>query len=244
MSHPEKQLEFKTLVAEVLDASPAAVRRARKDRARAIVKLRHMRQAAEEERRKKVVDLLVQLGISYYAYEEFGESIPHLLRALELDPSQTHLCPYLACAYMQTEQYEQAKDLYLDALRDNPQEVWAYIGLALYYSKVERNYKQAEQLLVRAIELEPGDARAHNNLAAVYMAGERYTDAVKHMEKALLHDPGNPNAHFGRVMAYLAKGAHRQAKNALDVFARAADPTDAESAQFLVDAKAALNSIA
>jgi|GEM_PF-2318073 len=236
MEPRQTQLEFADVVVEVPDSS-AAARLARKERARVFAKLRREEKAAERRQEKELVEMLIQLGVSHHYYGNYEESIPPLLRALELDPAQTAVREYLVDAYMHMEAYESAKDLLIDALRDNPEELWAYIGLARHYSSIESNIEMAQQLLTRALELDPDNVQAHKNLGSLHFVENRLDEALAHFDRVISHQPENAHAHYGRVMAYLAKDLLSKAELALKLFAKKADITALKDAELLEEAR-------
>jgi len=192
---------------------------------------------AELRDRAKLVEMLIQLGTSHCYSGDYGKSIPHFLHALELDPTQTFIREYLASAYMHLEQYESAKDILIDALRDNSEEVWAYVGLAHHYSYVELNYGMARKLLMRALEIEPGCLQANHNLGCLYAGEGRYGEALAHFDAILAAQPGFAQAHYMRVMIYLEECQYSEASHAFDQYIEKADLSDAESAELLEEAK-------
>ena len=236
MKTTDQQLEFDALLSEVPDSS-AAAKLARKVRARALSKLRREKKAAELSERSELVELLGQLGMAKCYYGDHEESISHCLRALQLDPTQTFLREYLVIGYMHLEEYESAKDLLIDALRDNSEEAWAYIWLALHYSKVESNYDMARELLICALDIEPCSIPANNNLGCLYAGEGRYSEALTHFDAILVAQPDFARAHYMRVMIYLEECQYSEASAAFDHFIEKADISGAEDAEFLEEAK-------
>lgn len=169
MNIPEPQLEFTTLVAEVPDSSEAA-KQIRRERARAFAQLRRDKAAAQREKREDLIRLLMQLGATHFCHGNYQEAVPQFVRVLGLDPTQTLARETLIIAYMHLQEYESAKDLLIDALRDNPADDWAYTALAFHYGEVHSNYGMAKKLLARALELSPDNAQAHHNLVIAHCA--------------------------------------------------------------------------
>ena len=230
------QLEFIVLVAEVPDSSMAA-KAAKKERARAFAKLRREKKAIERQQEKELVELLIQVGEAHCFYGEYEESISHCLQALQLDPTQTFLREYLVIGYTHLEEYESAKDLLIDALRDNPEAVWAYISLALHYSKVESNAEMARKLLIRALEIEPCCIQANNNLGCLYAGEGCYAEALTHFDAILVAQPDFARAHYMRIMIYLEECQYGEARAAFDQFNEQADISDPEDAKLLEEVK-------
>ena len=180
MNIPDSQLEFSTLIAEVPDSSEAA-KQARRERARALSQLRRNKAAAERKKREDLVRLLMQLGATHYFDGNYLEAVPQFVRVLELDPTHALARETLIITYMRLEEYESAKDLLIDALRDNPQDDCAYTALAFHYAEVHSNFDMAKKLLARALELSPDNAQAHHNLVIAHCA----TGEISEAERAL-----------------------------------------------------------
>ncbi len=236
--HPT-QLEFTALVAEVPDSSMEA-KAAKRARARAFARLRREEQAAERRREEKLVEMLIQLGLTHHVHGEPGKSIPPLLRVLELDPSQVFVREFLVRDYIRMEDYGAAKDCIIDALRDTPETGWAYVGLAICYREADSDPQKAEQFLNRALEIDPYDAQALEHLGSLCLAEERFEDALGHFNRVGLLHPGRIYAHYGRIMSHLGLNSLSEAESALERLAQQADPATPEDAHLLAAAEAAV----
>lgn len=236
METTDQQLEFDNLLSEVPDSS-AAAKLARKGRARALSKLRREKKAAELSERSELVDLLGKLGMAKCYYGDYEEAISYCRRALQLEPTETFLREYLVISYMHLEEYASAKDLLIDALRDNSEEVWAYTWLALHYSKVESNLEMARKLLIHALEIEPCNILANNNLGFLYAEEGLLGEALTHFDAILVTEPSFARAHYMRVMIYLEECQYSEASVAFDQLMEKADISDAEDAELVEEAK-------
>lgn len=236
MELPATQLEFETLISEVPDSSNQA-KQAKRERARALAKQRHEKETEEIQQRLELAGLLALRGDYEFSSCEFTKSISSYLEALQLNPTLTHVRGNLVVAYTQLNEHEVAKDLLIDALRDNPEELWAYIGLARHYSSIESNIEMAQQLLTRALELDPDDVQAHKNLGSLHFVENRLDEALAHFDRVISHQPENAHAHYGRVMAYLVKDLLSKAELALKLFVKQADTTALKDAELLKEAR-------
>ena len=77
---------------------------------------------------------------------------------------------------------------YKKSLAINPQQLdtWISIGNIQYY---HQQFPEAEISYRRAARLDPGNARAHNNLASVLKEQQKLDQAILHFEKAFELDP-------------------------------------------------------
>jgi tetratricopeptide (TPR) repeat protein len=108
--------------------------------------------------------------------------------------------------------------------------------LAIEYYNIGSAYFELEELdksatyLSRAIELQPGLARASYNLARVYVLQERYADAVALLDELLAGDPDNTLVMETLAYAHYETGALELAATWLDR-ALEVNPTDPELLQ-------------
>ena len=68
--------------------------------------------------------------------------------------------------------------------------------------KTER-YDDAVGAYQKALEIEPNNAVAHNDLGSAYLKLEKYEDAVSSYKKAIELDPYNETAHYNLGFAYI-----------------------------------------
>jgi curved DNA-binding protein CbpA len=87
-----------------------------------------------------------------------------------------------------------ASDLFRWATRINHKKskYWAYLSLAL--SKIPNRGKEAEESILKAIELEPYNSEYYTHLGLIYLEGGMKKRAVHQFETALSWDPTNKKA--------------------------------------------------
>jgi len=113
-------------------------------------------------------------------------------------------------------QTAQALREFLAALEYRPDDAWIHLGLGECYRR-KSLYDQAEQHLLRAIELKPHFQTAQLNLSALYAHMQRYQDSAVWAQK-LIEDPTYPapwRAYNNLGWAYLRSGRPDQARAAL-----------------------------
>jgi tetratricopeptide (TPR) repeat protein len=77
---------------------------------------------------------------------------------------------------------------------------------------------KAEQLLLKAIQLDGSLAMARFELGSLLVKSQRPADAVPHLEKAIQLEPENAQAHFILARAYRALGRTQDAERQLLIF--------------------------
>jgi len=114
-------------------------------------------------------------------------------------------------------QTAQALREFLAAAEYRPDDPWIQLGLGECYRR-KSLYDEAEQHLLKAIELKPHFQTAQLNLSALYAQMKRYSDSAAWAQK-LVEDPTYPapwRAYNNLGWAYLRSGQPEKARDALD----------------------------
>ncbi len=160
------------------------------------------------------------IGLALYRQGETGKAIRYFSKALQLDSLYYQAANNLGYMYFLEKRYPEAEKSFLRALdvygeyeaaQKNLQLVREIMGGSLDIRAFELSEQAAEKedyseqipVYQRALNLDPGYAKAHNNLAvALYFEG-RNDSASFHLEQALRIDPDYPEALHN--MGYLYK---------------------------------------
>ncbi|MDX1642890.1 MAG: tetratricopeptide repeat protein, partial [Thermoanaerobaculia bacterium] len=147
------------------------------------------------------------------------QSIPHFLRAIEIDPDYALAHAGLADAYLVLAHFARpaheamplAKQSALRALELDPYLAEAHTSLADSVFHYEWDWERAEEEFERALQLNPGYATAHAWYSGLLAALGRHDEAVRQIEQARELEPLNYGIQaFGvRVLAWA--GRHDQA---------------------------------
>jgi serine/threonine protein kinase/tetratricopeptide (TPR) repeat protein len=138
-------------------------------------------------------------GMAMYTAGKFRAAVDEFRRVLRIDAADWRARKGLAMSLFQAGRPKEALSVYRDMLAENPDaaEVWNNVGVvSLELSRL----REAEQALLRAVELKPRYASARANLSAVYRRMGRADDAHKQAEMALEIDPENLTAGFNKTM--------------------------------------------
>lgn len=107
-----------------------------------------------------------------------------LSRALEIDPQHAPARAYLMGVSFHEGKYDECLQMADGALREDPQD-----RLALSFSgrcfRAEGAMTQAEERLVKLVELYPDDREGRGELAEVYRAQNRFKEAAEELEQAI-----------------------------------------------------------
>lgn len=236
MESAPTQLEFNDLLAEVPDSGPAA-RAARKERAKAFARLRREKKMAELRLREWWASYYEAEGKAQMNDAKYQAAIESFEAAMAMVPSRTLLREHVAFCYLCLEDFETAKDLLLDILRDDPNEAVAYGSLAAYYMRADPNDEMVKKLLTRALEIDPGYDVAHHALGQLAQNEQRFEDALVHYAAVLEEHPEDAWIHYRRITIYLEQKRYREAGDAFDLMLRTADFSDPWDAELLEDLK-------
>lgn len=122
-------------------------------------------------------------------------------------------------AYMNKD-FEGSAKLYQDALRAEPKNVSALIGLGLARQR-DNKHAEAEVALQKALAYDPANEPASFALGVTYFKQERWKDAMTYFEKSLAKRPDNASGrHYLGIIATklsLLERAEREFKTALAI---------------------------
>ncbi len=131
-------------------------------------------------------ELWVYAGSTLHEAGRGEKAIEYLERALalELTPlyrqkTQNNVC----AALLGLERLEEAAECSLETIERDPDYFFGHYNLAYVYF-LQKRYREAAAAYRRALEIEPGSALAHRELAAVYQALGDRTGARRHLERA------------------------------------------------------------
>jgi tetratricopeptide (TPR) repeat protein len=140
--------------------------------------------------------------------EDIESAVPHLEKAISLDPSYTEAELKLGTAYMDLQQWDKAEIALKKTIETDPKAANAYFALGEVYH-LQKKYDDAEKTLQNGLAIESRSAPAHLTLARVYwdrVAGVKEESkwrpslekAYQEVKQALELDPRLADAHFLR----------------------------------------------
>lgn len=92
--------------------------------------------------------------------------------------------------------------------------MWAHLDLSDIYIR-EKRYREATDLIQRAVQIAPDSYYAHVSLSLVYLKQSRWSDALGAIDKALTLNDKTGNGHFIRASALARLGRKKDAMTAL-----------------------------
>jgi tetratricopeptide (TPR) repeat protein len=121
---------------------------------------------------------------------------------LQADASFADLYVELAYNAFADSRLPEAINWFNEALEVDPDNAYAYDGLAYMYLQLGDDV-QAEENALQAVELNPNVARAHGRLGEAYMRNNKFDQAIEEFNKAtaLYGEPTETNARFFYLLA-------------------------------------------
>lgn len=147
------------------------------------------------------VDLLLVGARGYAQAQELAKSESAAKRALAVDPGRLDTYSHLGQLYYSQRRFDEAKQQFQELSRRDPKSVRAatMVGMIL---QVQGHAAEAEKEYERALSIDPRAALAANNLANLYLAGNRKLDEalqLAQMASAMLPDDPNISDTLGWV---------------------------------------------
>lgn len=141
-------------------------------------------------------EALVQL---YITRKSFSEAEALLKRSLELNPRNPSYYTDLGFIYSRNNRLEMAEPMFKKAIELDPRNETAYFDLGLYVYKTRGDLLQLEEVLRRAITLNPEFSWAYIELADCYRRQGRPGGAAEALKEAMKADPDNADRYYGAL---------------------------------------------
>ena len=154
-------------------------------------------------------------GRARYNLKRFADAIGIFTECLKLDPRNAKAADYLGLSYEALGRTEDAVTAYRNAIAvdsgaasRNPA---PYLDLGSLLVENDRS-GDAVPLLLQAVEIAPGDWRAHRGLGKAYLQLNRLPEAQAELHKAVALAPENAPLHFLLAQALRKSGLADQAR--------------------------------
>ncbi len=159
-------------------------------------------------------DALHLLGRIYLFREEYDAADETYTRLRAMDPADEVARENLRQAHIrrgfharEAGDLVEAERFFLAAIELDPSDAFVHYNLGCAYADHhEERAADAFRMWERAVELRPGYADAHFDLAQVYFHNERYDDAYPHYEALVEARPDWPAPHYCMAVIRLKRG--------------------------------------
>ncbi|MCG8608044.1 protein kinase, partial [bacterium] len=153
-----------------------------------------------------------------YTEEGFRVGLDLAQQAIERDPGYAIAYAGLAEAYYRaaslyvssSEALPKAKEAALKAFELDETVVQACVALAVVTYRYDYNWDDAEKLFKRALQLNPGDATAHEEYGSNFLMSQgRFVEAIAQLKHALNLDPYSAAINMKLQMTYYYQGEYQ-----------------------------------
>jgi len=155
------------------------------------------------------------LGTALSEQKDFGGADAAFRKAIELDKNNSDALLKLAQVQAAEGSVSQALATYEQSIKDHPQEISFYLLAGMMYES-QNNWEQARDKYQKALNIQPDNALASNNLAYLMLQhGGNVDVALAMAQTARRGMPTSPNAADTLGLAYFEKGVYQ---SAIDMF--------------------------
>jgi len=169
--------------------------------------------------------LAIGLGMALYSRGNYDEAVKSLLKAADLNASDPHCYYFLSKAYASSP--NQAEDVIrrfrrFSELQPRNARAPYYYAMSLWKGRrledSSLDMGQIEELLKKAVALDPNLAEAHQQLGNLYSDQKKYAEAIAEYLAALEHNPEMPDTHYRLGQAYVHTGQKDRAQEQLKIY--------------------------
>jgi Flp pilus assembly protein TadD len=169
--------------------------------------------------------MLQQEGKAALDSGDVDGALTKLQRAAQIDQQSAETHFLLGNAYARKDQYAQAEQAYLQALRLDPSYTDARSNLGVVYYR-QGKLQDAEKAFREALGQSPNDADIHYNLGGVLASLNQLDAALSEFNSARELDPSLAEPYLGIGTVYKLQGRRQEAISALrEYLSRTSDPT-------------------
>lgn len=136
----------------------------------------------------------IALALDYVKQGRMQDAITYLQDHLKKNPDDVKAKQVLANVYFSANDIKNAKKAYLDVLKVEPS-AETYNNLGIVYLK-EENARKAVESFQKAVDLDPGFARAYFNLGELSLISGRFEMALGFFKKVETLDKNHPLVHY------------------------------------------------
>ena len=134
---------------------------------------------------------LSNLAACYEHLQDYDQAVDTLRRLITLRPRSAELMTRLAANYLKQGNLEDALKWIENTLIQDACYVPALVAAGMIHG-TRGDYEQAIAYSKKAMDIEPGEINAYQNLAAALSRTGRSEQALRYTEQGLKIDPGNP----------------------------------------------------
>jgi tetratricopeptide (TPR) repeat protein len=163
-----------------------------------------------------MADIQVRLGTVQSQLGDKPAALHNFETAHQLQPSNATAALGYALLLEQVDQIEQARAVYEDLLKSDPDNATALNNLSYIEAEQGVDLNQALSYAQHALQLSPKDPNISDTLGLIYIRKKLTSQAVQVLQELVARVPDNPSFHLHLGMALYEAGKKNLAKNELE----------------------------
>ena len=149
----------------------------------------------------------MELALELCNKSRFDEALPILEEITREEPQNSEAWRVLAQLHWNhMHEPDKAYDELIEALRCEPQNIWALVLMGNLLTKEKNDVEHAQQYYEKVLEYHPDNAIAINNIGANFMERKDYEGALPFLERALKINDTYVNSYYGLGLCYYKLG--------------------------------------
>jgi C-terminal processing protease CtpA/Prc/Flp pilus assembly protein TadD len=172
---------------------------------------------AEISKNPTRADLQWSLGQEYRTAKNFKAALECFRKVRELAPNNANAHLSFALMLEATGQGAQARPVYEQILKLQPDNAVALNNLAFRMAQNGNDLDQALTLVQRAKQMLPNNANVADTMGLIYIKKGRNDDAIRLFRELVERNPADVSAHLHLALALLQKGDKLQARKELEI---------------------------
>jgi len=133
--------------------------------------------------REERIAFLIEVAKAYIAEKDYPAAVDAYERILEIDPTHLQTRHMLSLIYINAKQYRKAEVMFLDLVKESPENFTVWNNLAWLYATAEdpsiRDGKKAVKYAQEALTLAPTDYHVWSTLSEAYYVSGDYEKAYR-----------------------------------------------------------------
>lgn len=157
-----------------------------------------------------MIDKLLSQGLSYHQQNRLNEAKTIYEQILKIEPKNFFALKFLATLHAQTNNYQLAVNLFLKAIKINPNDGPCHSNYGNCLKELGR-FKDALSAFDKALNYDPNNAATHSNRGVVLFELGRFEEAVTSYERALFLTSNLPETYANKGIALNRLGLLQEA---------------------------------
>ena len=156
----------------------------------------------------------LQQVLDFCNKNEFDKALPLLNEIVKDNPKESEAWRIMAQIHWNhMNMPDKAYDELIEALKCEPQNIWALVLMGNLLTKEKNDVEHAKQYYDKVLEYHPNNAIAINNIGATFMEQKDYENALPYFEKAIRIDDTYVNCYYGLGLCYYKLGRYEEGFN-------------------------------